>query len=164
MRRIKQIPCLQDTLMALAPRLERWRAELVAEASGRVLRPGGQLRMLEHIQARPPFRARVLNAVQPGWQPIDVEISVQKSFPMSTISHTDLCRPLASAMDQANEDHAPLYITRQKGKGAVLLSADDYASIEETLYLMSSPRNAARLTEAIEGLRQGEGEARDLIE
>jgi len=83
---------------------------------------------------------------------------------MSTISYTDLRRRLASAMDQVNEDHAPLYITRQKGKGAVLLSADDYASIEETLYLMSSPRNAARLTEAIERLRQGEGEARDLIE
>lgn len=67
-------------------------------------------------------------------------------------------------MDQVNEDHAPLYITRQKGKGAVLLSADDYASIEETLHLMSSPRNAARLTEAIEGLRHGKGETRELIE
>ncbi|MCC5866851.1 MAG: type II toxin-antitoxin system prevent-host-death family antitoxin [Wenzhouxiangella sp.] len=83
---------------------------------------------------------------------------------MSTINYTDLRRNLASAMDQVNEDHAPLYITRQKGKGAVLLSADDYAAIEETLYLMSSPRNAARLTEAIEGLRQGEVTERDLIE
>ena len=83
---------------------------------------------------------------------------------MSTISYTELRRCLASAMDQVNEDHSPLYITRQKGKGAVLVSADDYASIEETLYLMSSPRNAARLTEAIEGLRSGQGEARDLIE
>ena len=46
----------------------------------------------------------------------------------------------------------------------MLLSADDYASIEETLYLMSSPRNASRLPEAIEGLRPGEGEERDLIE
>lgn len=83
---------------------------------------------------------------------------------MSTISYTDLRRRLASAMDQVNEDHAPLYVTRQKGKGAVLLSADDYASIEETLYLMSSPRNAARLTEAIEGLRRGDHEVHDLIE
>lgn len=83
---------------------------------------------------------------------------------MPTINYTDLRRNLASAMDQVNEDHAPLYITRQKGRGAVLLSADDYAAIEETLYLMSSPRNAARLTEAIEGLRQGEVTERDLIE
>ena len=83
---------------------------------------------------------------------------------MSTISYTELRRCLASAMDKVNEDHAPLYITRQKGKGAVLLSADDYAAIEETLYLMSSPRNAARLSEAIKGLRRGEGEVRELME
>lgn len=83
---------------------------------------------------------------------------------MSTISYTDLRRRLASAMDQVNEDHAPLYITRQKGKAAVLLSAEDYAAIEETLHLMSSPRNALRLSEAIEGLREGEGRPRDLLE
>lgn len=83
---------------------------------------------------------------------------------MTTISYTELRRRLAAAMDQVNEDHAPLYITRQKDKGAVLLSAEDYASIEETLYLMSSSRNASRLTESIEGLRRGESDARDLIE
>ena len=83
---------------------------------------------------------------------------------MKTMSYTDFRRHLANAMDQVNEDHAPLYVTRQRGEGAVLLSEKDYASIEETLYLMSSPRNAARLTEAIEGLRRGDSEARDLIE
>jgi len=50
------------------------------------------------------------------------------------------------------------------GKAAVLLSAEDHASIEETLYLMSSARNAARLSEAIEGLRGGQAKERDLIE
>jgi len=83
---------------------------------------------------------------------------------MTTISYTELRRRLTDAMDRVNEDHAPLHVTRQRGKGAVLLSADDYASIEETLYLMSSPRNAARLTEAVEGLRRGEGEMHELIE
>lgn len=83
---------------------------------------------------------------------------------MDTISYTELRRRLADAMDQVNEDHTPLYVTRQRGKAAVLLSAEDFASIEETLYLMSSAGNAARLTEAIEGLRRGEGEERELIE
>lgn len=83
---------------------------------------------------------------------------------MSTITYTDLRAQLARAMDQVNEDHAPLYITRQKGKGAVLLSADDYASIEETLYLMSAPANATRLTESIERLRAGQGVVRELID
>lgn len=83
---------------------------------------------------------------------------------MSTITYTDLRAQLASALDQVNEDHAPLFITRQKGKGAVLLSADDYASIEETLYLMSAPANAARLSESIERLRAGQGVVRELID
>ena len=81
---------------------------------------------------------------------------------MSSITYTDLRAQLARAMDQVNEDHAPLYITRQNGKDAVLVSADDYASIEETLYLMSSPANATRLTESIERLRQGQGQLREL--
>ena len=81
---------------------------------------------------------------------------------MSSITYTDLRAQLARAMDQVNEDHAPLYITRQNGKGAVLVSADDYASIEETLYLMSSPANATRLTESIERLRQAQGQLREL--
>lgn len=83
---------------------------------------------------------------------------------MNTISYTDLRQHLADAMDRVNEDRAPLYVTRQKGKGAVLLSADDYASIEETLHLISSPRNAARLSEAIEDLRQGRFEEHALDE
>lgn len=83
---------------------------------------------------------------------------------MDTISYTELRQRLAAAIDQVNEDHAPLYITRQRGKPAVLLAAEDYAAIEETLYLLSSARNAARLNEAIEGLRAGELEERELIE
>ena len=33
----------------------------------RVLRPGGQLLMLEHVQARSTFGARVLDWIQPAW-------------------------------------------------------------------------------------------------
>lgn len=83
---------------------------------------------------------------------------------MKTISYTELRQHLAGALDQVNEDRAPLYITRQGGKSAVLLAAEDYASIEETLHLLSSPRNAARLDQAIEGLRRGEGVPRTPID
>jgi len=149
MRGIEQIPWLYDTLMTLAPGLERWRKELVATARGRVLevgcgtgrglpdygsevelfaldpnfaslsrahrrrrdarlvcasaeaipfadnsfdcvvsslvfcsvpdagrglkelrrvlRPDGRLLMLEHVQARSPSFARMLDAIQPAW-------------------------------------------------------------------------------------------------
>ena len=33
----------------------------------RVLRPGGQLRMLEHVRSRVPWRARLQDLIQPVW-------------------------------------------------------------------------------------------------
>ena len=47
-----------------------------------------------------------------------------------------------------NEDRAPLLIVRQRGKSAVLLSAEEYSALEATAYLLRSPRNAARLRAA----------------
>src|SRR5262245_37404584 len=38
----------------------------LAEAR-RVLRPGGELRALEHVRSRSPWRARVQDAIQPAW-------------------------------------------------------------------------------------------------
>ena len=83
---------------------------------------------------------------------------------MITTTYTALRRGLASALDRVNEDHAPMLVTRQNGKEAVLMSLDDYQSIQETLYLMHSSNNADRLQGAITQLRNGEGKSRDLIE
>jgi antitoxin YefM len=45
-----------------------------------------------------------------------------------------------------------------------MVSESEWESIEETLYLLSSPRNAERLLEAVRGLEAGEGETRQLIQ
>ncbi len=71
---------------------------------------------------------------------------------------------LKAIMDRVVADHTPVKITRQKSEGVVMVSESDWASIEETLYLLSSPRNAERLLEAIRGLEAGEGEEHELIE
>ena len=92
------------------------------------------------------------------------EICTEYNQAMDTVSYTDLRKKLATFLDQVNEDRAPLLITRQKGDSAVLMSLDDFESIQATLYLMQSPRNAERLQEAIDGLRAGSGEGRELIE
>jgi len=44
-------------------------------------------------------------------------------------------------------DHTPVVITRHGKAAAMLMSLEDFASYEETLYLLQSPRNAARLLE-----------------
>lgn len=80
----------------------------------------------------------------------------------TTFSH--LRANLAAMMDQVNDDHAPLHISRAGRKGAILVSEDDWAGMEETLYLLSSPKNAERLLRSIEDLDAGKGVVRELIE
>jgi len=64
-----------------------------------------------------------------------------------------------------NDDHEPVIITRDRGKAAaVLMSLEDFASYEETRYLLKSPRNAERLLEATADLEAGNGSERELLE
>lgn len=83
---------------------------------------------------------------------------------MELISDTSLKDNLSNILDQVNNDHIPIVITRENGKPVVLMSLDDFNSYEETAYLMSSAKNAQRLNEAIEQLKAGKGVERELIE
>jgi antitoxin YefM len=67
-------------------------------------------------------------------------------------------------MTRVCEDHEPLIITRNNAQSVVMLSLDDYKSLEETAYLLRSPNNARRLLESIAELEAGQGIERDLIE
>jgi antitoxin YefM len=53
---------------------------------------------------------------------------------------------MADDQAQVNDDHASVRITPGD---AVLMSAEDYDSWQETIYLLRSPANARRLMEAI---------------
>ena len=44
------------------------------------------------------------------------------------------------------------------------MSLEDFNSYEETAYLMRTPKNAERLTQAIEQLEAGEAVERELVE
>ena len=68
---------------------------------------------------------------------------------MKTLSSTALRANLSSVMDQVNDDHEPVIVTRTKGKPVVIVSFEDWASMDETTYLLSSPENARRLRESI---------------
>ena len=83
---------------------------------------------------------------------------------MESISYTSARSNLAKTMEQVCNDHAPVAITR-KGEGAVvMISMADYQSLEETAYLLRSPKNTRRLIEAVAELENGKGLERELIE
>ena len=71
---------------------------------------------------------------------------------------------LAEVMRRVNEDHTPVLVTTQRGKPVVMMSLEDYNSLEETAYLLRSPVNAGRLVESVNALRAGKGSVRDLAE
>jgi antitoxin YefM len=84
---------------------------------------------------------------------------------MRITSYSDLRRNLAAALDSVSADREPLVITRDRGKPtAVLMSLEDFASYEETRYLLQSPANAERLLDSIAELEKGGGSEKTLIE
>ena len=83
---------------------------------------------------------------------------------MNAIPYTRLRSNLASEMDRVCQDHAPIIVTRRASSSVVMISLDDYEALEETSYLLRSPKNARRLLESIEALEAGRGTERDLAE
>ena len=83
---------------------------------------------------------------------------------MDAISYTRLRSDLASQMDRVCEDHAPIIVTRKTSSSVVMISLDDYEALEETSYLLRSPKNARRLLESIAELESGSGTERELLE
>lgn len=83
---------------------------------------------------------------------------------MKTVSYTHARSKLAKTMEQVCDDHAPVIITRKSERSVVMLSLEDYEALEETAYLLRSPKNARRLLESIAELQAGGGKERTLVE
>lgn len=81
---------------------------------------------------------------------------------MDAITYSAARANLAKTMDRVCNDHEALIITRNGEQSVVMLSLDDFKSLEETAYLLRSPANAKRLLAAMEALQAGEGKERKL--
>ncbi len=81
---------------------------------------------------------------------------------MNAITYTAARENLASTMDRVCEDRNPLIITRKRNQSVVMISLDDYESLEETAYLLRSPVNAKRLIDSVEAIEKGDLVTRDI--
>jgi antitoxin YefM len=60
---------------------------------------------------------------------------------------------LKGFLDSVENDNETLIIKRKSGKGTVLISLDEYNSIMETMHLLSTKKNADRLYESIQQMK-----------
>jgi antitoxin YefM len=70
---------------------------------------------------------------------------------MQTVTYSEARENLKAVLDKVVADRAPVMITRERGENVVLISASEWARMEETLYLLRSPKNVERLLEAVRG-------------
>lgn len=83
---------------------------------------------------------------------------------MKALSYTALRKTLAKTMEKVCDNHEPIVITRKSEGSVVMLSLADYEALEETSYLLRSPKNLKRLVESISQLEQGEGKEKVLLD
>ena len=83
---------------------------------------------------------------------------------METITYTSARGNLSKTMKKVCDDHAPVIITRKSSKPVVMMSLEDFQALEETAYLLRSPKNARRLLESIADLENSKGSERELID
>ena len=81
---------------------------------------------------------------------------------MDAMTYSTLRANLASTMDRVCDDHEVLIITRNGDQTVVMLSLEDYKTLEETAYLLRTPTNAKRLLSAATQLNADQGTEREL--
>lgn len=75
---------------------------------------------------------------------------------MTTVPLAEARAQLSRLVDEAVRTHQRVEVTRQGRRAAVILSADDYDSIMETLDILSDPELVREIREAEEDAERGE--------
>ena len=69
---------------------------------------------------------------------------------------------LSELIDEVNADRVAVEIVSTTGT-AFLVPADEYRSLQETVYLLRSPQDAQRLRESLTEVAEGRAQPHDLI-
>ena len=83
---------------------------------------------------------------------------------MQTISYTEARNGLAALIEAANRDREPITITRNGSGAVVLLASAEYAAMEETLHLLSTPANAERIRQGLADYTAGKTQSGELCD
>ncbi len=76
---------------------------------------------------------------------------------METINSKDIGGNIDSVVSRVISTRNPLVITGETEPSVVMLSLDEFNSLQETLYLLSNPANAVHLQKSMGDLENGMG-------
>jgi antitoxin YefM len=74
---------------------------------------------------------------------------------MKVVTEQEARTQLSELADTVWDDHDIVVIAREGGRSTVLLSLEDYESLNETAYLLRSPANAERLLKSVNDVKLG---------
>lgn len=83
---------------------------------------------------------------------------------MEVTTITEFRKNMKSYFEKVVRMGKPLFISRPKGQDMVLLSKSEYTSMQETFHLLRSPKNAARLMDAIAADKSGDVTVHDPLD
>lgn len=83
---------------------------------------------------------------------------------MEVLNYTEFRKELKSSLDKVSNDEDVIVISRGKNKNVVVISLNEYNSLKETMYLLSSEKNRQRLQESIDEMKSGKFSSHSLIE
>ncbi len=83
---------------------------------------------------------------------------------MIAANYTEFRTQMKKYLDDVESHNETIIVKRSTGKGAVIISLDEYNSLMETVHLLSSKANALRLYESIEQMKAGKTVKKGLIE
>lgn len=83
---------------------------------------------------------------------------------MIAANFTEFRTQLKKYLDRVEENNDILIIKRATGKGAVLISLEEYNSMMETMHVLGSKANAERLRTSIQQMETGKQRTEELLE
>ncbi len=81
-----------------------------------------------------------------------------------SITFQELKENLESFLQEVSHKGTSLQVKQKNGSNVMIIPEEEYTALEETAYLLRSPKNADRLYESMKDIERGIYQERELIE